>query len=79
VSNVLENHEKLGDNLETVPDTGHEDSESRTDKLNNTPKNSANKKLVLKLGSTILAEKDLFSESDEENLVMDFSDTEENL
>jgi len=34
----------------------------------------SSKKIVLKFGKTVLAEKDYLSESDEENLVMDFSE-----
>ena len=38
-------------------------------------KPGVNKKVVIKMGRTVLAEKDFMSESDEDNLVMDFPDS----
>ena len=38
-------------------------------------KPGASKKVVIKMGRTVLAEKDFMSESDEDNLVMDFPDS----
>ena len=53
---------------------------SKVDDVPTAPKANGNKKVVLKLGPTIFVEKEFLSESDdEENLVMDISDTEENL
>lgn len=38
-------------------------------------KTGVSKKVVIKMGRTVLAEKDFMSESDEDNLVMDFPDS----
>ena len=38
-------------------------------------KPGVSKKVVIKMGRTVLAEKDFMSESDEDNLVMDFPDS----
>ena len=38
-------------------------------------KTGVSKKVVIKMGRTVLAEKDFMSESDEENLVMAFPDS----
>jgi len=90
VNNVL--LEPVSDNLnnnaslDPSPD-GDNDKEthpannvSKVDDVPTAPKANGNKKVVLKLGPTIFVEKEFLSESDdEENLVMDISDTEENL
>ena len=53
---------------------------NKVNDVSTAPKANGNKKVVLKLGPTIFVEKEFLSESDdEENLVMDISDTEENL
>ena len=61
---------------ETIP----ANNVNKVDDVPTAPKANGNKKVVLKLGPTIFVEKEFLSESDdEENLVMDISDTEENL
>jgi len=45
--------------------------------LENTVAGGAVKKVVFKIGSQLLGETDLLSESEEENLVMDFSENED--
>ena len=89
VNNVL--LEPVSDNLNnnaSLDPSPDDDNDEETNPANNVnkvddvptaPKANGNKKVVLKLGPTIFVEKEFLSESDEENLVMDISDTEENL
>jgi len=90
VNNVL--LEPVSDNLnnnaslDPSPDDDNDEETNpandvnKVDDVPTAPKVNGNKKVVLKLGPTIFVEKELLSESDdEENLVMDISDTEENL
>ena len=90
VNNVLLEpvSDNLNNNASLDPTTdGDNDEESnpannvnKVDDVPTAPKANGNKKVVLKLGPTIFVEKEFLSESDdEENLVMDISDTEENL
>jgi len=53
---------------------GGSDSDSA---LDNNGAGGAVKKVVFKIGSQLLGETDLLSESEEENLVMDFSENED--
>ena len=90
VNNVL--LEPVSDNLnnnaslDPSPDDDNDEETNlalnvnKVDNVPTAPKANGNKKVVLKLGPTIFVEKEFLSESDdEENLVMDISDTEENL
>jgi len=84
VNNVL--LEPVSDNLnnnaslDPSPDDDNDEETPPADDVPTAPKANGNKKVVLKLGPTIFVEKEFLSESDdEENLVMDISDTEENL
>ena len=82
VSDNLNNNASLDPSPDNHNDeeTNPDNNVSKVDYVPTAPKVNGNKKVVLKLGPTIFVEKEFLSESDdEENLVMDISDTEENL